>query len=67
MRSVKVDASPVAGALAVKESCFFSSVLFEHAVNRTLEAMAQAMNNGLRVNNIDNPFSFDFIKTERQA
>src|SRR5574344_189979 len=57
LRSIRVDASPVAGALAVSVVCFLSSLFaFEHAVIAKALASEQAIKSVERVNVINNPF-----------
>lgn len=41
-RSLKVDASPVAGAVAVRASCFCAEFSFEQALTNKVDANAQA-------------------------
>lgn len=45
LRSFKVDASPVAGALAVRASGFCAEFSFEQALIKSVEVNAHAMNN----------------------
>src|SRR5690606_39243183 len=57
LRSDKLDACPVAGALAVKVPCFFSSLFeLEQAVMTKLLAKVHAIKIFERVNDINNPF-----------
>src|SRR5690606_30150060 len=63
LRSVRVEASPVAGALAVN-SCFLSLLVeLEHAVRPKPAASVQAIKIFERANVIKNPFLLG-LKTE---
>src|SRR5690606_3695465 len=64
LRSVRVDASPVAGALAVSVSCFLASLLeLEHAARPKPAASVQAIKIFERANVINTPFLLG-LKTE---
>jgi hypothetical protein len=55
LRSLSVEASPVAGALAVKVSCFCAEFSLEQAERARAVATVHAKRRD-RVNNIDDPF-----------
>jgi hypothetical protein len=66
LRSLKVDASPVAGVFAVNVSCLAASSCLEHADTAKLPAKAQAIKRCERVNDINNPFHFNcYLKAFR--